>query len=333
MTTSSTAYVEPDTEPVRAPRLAHLPVTFFAVVMGLAGLSLAWRRAVGLGAPEVVALALFWIALAAEAVVATAYLAKIVRHRAAFRAEMQHPVRLAFVPTATIALLLLATAGREVVPGLATVLWWAGALGQIALTLLVLSAWIGRPTFTLGHVTPAWFIPVVGLVVVPLAGVHLGPLWLSWFAFSVGLFFWLALLPVVLSRLFVHDQPVPTPLLPTLAVLVAPPSVAFLAWAALHSGVVDTVGTMLLDVAVFFGLLFGALAARLRRLPFFLSWWAFAFPLAALSVALTAVAADQDVAALTIAAWTLLAATTALTVLLGVRTAGAMAAGRICVPE
>ncbi|WP_372594923.1 hypothetical protein [Actinotalea sp.] len=330
---TTTTPVEPVAEPVRAPRLAHLPVTFFATVMGLAGLALAWRKAAAMGAPEAVSTVIFWIALAVGAAVALAYAAKIVLHTDAFRAEIRHPVRLAFVPTSTIALLLLAAAGREIVPGPATVLWWLGAVGQVALTLVVLSAWISRPTFTSTHVSPAWFIPVVGLVVVPMAGVDLGPMWLSRFAFWAGMLLWLALLPIVLQRLFVHEQPLPAPLLPTLAVLVAPPSAGFLAWTALNGGTIDVAGEALLDVAVLFGLLFAALALRLRRLPFFLSWWAFAFPLAALSAAVTTAAATQAVAALTVVAWTLLAAVSALVLVLAWRTAGAMAAGRICVPE
>lgn len=80
------------------------------------------------------------------------------------------------------------------------------------------------------HVTPAWFIPVVGMVAAPLAGVTFGPIEVSWFFFSAGLVFWAALLPMVLTRLFIHDQPVPGQLLPTLAVLIAPPAVAFLSY-------------------------------------------------------------------------------------------------------
>ncbi|MFA6300175.1 MAG: hypothetical protein WC642_13475, partial [Nocardioides sp.] len=57
---AATAYVEPDS--AAGPRLAHFPVTFFATVMGLAGLSLAWGRAAPvLGVPDWVGEALFWL--------------------------------------------------------------------------------------------------------------------------------------------------------------------------------------------------------------------------------------------------------------------------------
>jgi tellurite resistance protein len=249
------------------------------------------------------------------------------------RHELHHPVRLAFVPTSTIALLLLATAGQDVATGVAATLWWVGAIGQLALTLYVLSAWIGRPTFGMQHVTPAWFIPVVGMVAVPLAGTTFGASEVSWFFFSVGLVFWVALLPMVLTRLFIHDQPVPGQLLPTLAVLMAPPAVAFLAYLRLNGGELDTMARVLYYTAVFFGLLFAAQVGRLRRLPFFLSWWAYAFPLAGLSVATTVMAREVGGRFLTSAAWLLLALVTALVTLLTVRTVAAIARGRICIPE
>lgn len=335
---------EPTTSPPRQPeigqpeagrpaaRLAHFPVTFFAVVMGVAGLSLAWSRAgLVLGGPEWVGVGVFWLAVGLEVVVLAAYGLKLVRHPDAVRREMQHPVRLAFVPTATIALLLLATAGQDVVPGVARVLWWVGAAGQLVATLAVISAWIARPTFAGQHVNPAWFIPVVGLVVVPLAGVRFGPPEISSFFFSVGVLFWLALLPIVLSRLFVHEHPLPAQLLPTLAVLIAPPSVAFLSWRLLQGGEVDRLAEGFAHVAVFFALVFFAQVGRLRRIPFFLSWWAYSFPLAALSVAVTVWSATTPV--LTGVAWALLGGVTVLVAVLIARTAAAVRAGRICVPE
>jgi len=300
----------------------------------VAGLSLGWIRATAvLGAPQWIGQVLFWAAVVIDAVVLVAYGAKIVIHRASARSELHHPVRLAFVPTITIALLLLATAGQEIAEPLARVLWWVGAGGQLVLSLYVLGSWIARSTFATAHVNPAWFIPVVGLVVVPLAGVRFAPLELSMFFFSTGLLLWLALLPMVLSRLFIHEQPVPNQLLPTLAVLIAPPAIAFLSWTRMHGGHVDVFAQMQFSVAVFFTLLFVTQAGRLHRIPFFLSWWAYSFPLAALSVATTAMAGVVDGVWFSGVAWAVLAAVSALVLLLLVRTSSAMLGGRICVPE
>lgn len=331
-TFAPTAYVEP--ESAGLPRLAHFPVTFFAVVMGLAGFSLAWTRAGAvLGAPPAVGVALYWGSLAAYGAILVTYLLKWARHPEAVRAEFSHPVRLAFVPTASIGLLLLAAAGREVAPTLSAGMWWVGAAAQLIATLAVITTWINRPVFAMSHVSPAWFIPVVGNIVVPLAGVTFGPAEISWFFWSAGLVFWGALLPMVLMRLFVHEAPVPAKLLPTLAILIAPPAVAFVSLLRLEPDILGLPGRVLYYAAAFFALIFLAQVGRLRRLPFFLSWWAYAFPLAALAVATTSMADLLGSPALEAAAWVLLAAGSALVALLVVRTTTAMLAGRVCVPE
>lgn len=324
----------PSAAPVPPQRLEHLPVTYFAVVMGLGGLALAWMRAAAvLGAPSAVGVALFWVAAAVYAAVLGGYLLKLVRHPAAVRAEIAHPVRIAFVPTASIGLLLLAAAGRDVVPGVAVGLWWVGTAAQLVLTLAVVNAWIERPVFAMVHVSPAWFIPVVGNLVVPLAGASVAPVEISWFFWSGGLVFWLALLPVVLTRLFVHDVPVPAKLLPTLAILVAPPAVAFVGLLRLAPGAPGIGGRVLYYAAVLFALVLLVQVPRLRRVPFFLSWWAYSFPLAALSVATTLMADLLGGAVLVVAAWALLVLCSLLVALLVIRTVREMVAGRICVPE
>ncbi len=326
-------YVE--REPPAAARLRNFPVTFFAVVMGLAGLSVSWYRAAEvLDVPRVIGEVLFWIAAATYVAVLAAYATKLARHPGDVRAELHHRVRLAFVPTLAIALLLLASAAQPYRPGVAGVLWWTGVVAQLPLTLYVLSAWISRPGFGLQHVTPAWFIPIVGNLVVPLAGVAHGPVELSWFFFSLGLVFWAALLPVVLARLFVHEEPVPDRLLPMMAVLIAPPAVAFLGYLRLVPGGFGPFAHILYYTALFFLLLVLTQSRRLRRLPFFLSWWAYSFPLAAVTAATEIMAAELGKpAALIVLSWLLLTALSALVAILAIRTITAMTRAEICIPE
>lgn len=335
MSSNHTGPLYVETEPEGSPRLASFPVTFFAVVMGVAGLSLAWTRAAAvLDVPSVVGTALYWTALVVFSAVLVTYASKLVRYPRAVADELAHPVRISFVPTITIGMLLVATAGQHAAPQLSEAMWWVGSSGQLVLTIYVLSAWINRPTMTLGHVTPAWFIPVVGLVVVPLAGVEYADREVSWFFFSVGIIFWLPMLAVVLGRLFVHDQPVPPKLLPTLAVLIAPPAVASVAYTRLLPDSADgPIPRMLYYVALFFALVFVAQVNRLRKLPFFLSWWAYSFPLASLSVATNVMAAQVGGWFLVAAAWVTLVTVTALIGVLVARTAASMVRGEICVPE
>lgn len=315
-------------------RLEHLPVTFFGATMGLAGLALAWRRASSLlDAPAVVGKSLFWVALVGFVAVLTGYVAKIVVHPGAVRAEASHPVRLAFLPTPGIALVLLAAGGQEFVPQLSEVLWWVGATVQLLVTLYVLSTWIGQQHFAWTHVTPAWFIPVVGLSAAPLAGARFAPEGISWFFLGTGVIFWIALLPLILARLFLQGEPLPAKLAPTLAILIAPPAVILLAYLRLVPGSVATpVPQMLFGMAVFFALLVATQAPSLVKAPFAISAWAYSFPLAALSVA-TTVMADHYGGALVAAAWVLIASVSGVVTILVARTAIAIAANTLFVPE
>lgn len=322
------------TTPAETPpqRLEHYPVTFFAIGMGMFGLVLAIHAAEtahGMGSQaSAVALGLAVILFAA---VVLGYLAKALRYPAAVRAEWHHPIRIAFFPAMSISLLLLATALLPVAPALARPVWIAGTVLQGGLALAVIGSWIGHRPFQPGQLTPAWFIPAVGNVIVPVAGAQLGYVEISWLFMSAGLVFWLVLLTLVMNRLMFHD-PIPGRLAPTLMILIAPPAVAFVAWLRL-TGEVGTFGRILLNLAYVFALVVATQAGRFRAVPFALSWWALSFPLAALSIASFAYGrAAQSVAHVWIGS-AVLALLVAVIAGLLVRTAVAMAQGRICVPE
>jgi tellurite resistance protein len=320
--------------PAGEPSLAHLPVTLFSTVMGLGGVSLAWRRAAHVwDVPEWPALGFLVLAGAAFVVVGAAYAAKWVRHPAAARAELRHPIRMTFVPTITISLLVLATAGQSVAPGVASALWWVGAVGHLVATITVISAWFGRADIVHTSVTPAWFIPVVGNVITPLAAEQLGSVELAWFSFGLGVVFWLGLLPLLLQRVLVHDAALPGKLLPTMAIFIAPPAVAMLAWAALTGNAGDPVARVLWAAAMAFVLVLLAQVGRLHAIPFALPYWAYTFPLAAASAAAIAMAGARSQVGYDVIAVVLLAGTTLLVLLVLALTLRAVARRQICVPE
>jgi tellurite resistance protein len=321
--------------PMSGPRLQYLPVTLFSSVMGLAGLSLAWRRAAKVwgDVPTWPATSLFWVAAAVFVVIATLYTGKWIRHPGAAWAELQHPIRMAFAPTMTIALLLLATAGATVAPDAARIAWWIGAPTHLAVTVAVLSAWFARPDIHMAHVTPAWFIPIVGNVVTPLGARENGSLDLAWFAFGVGFTFWIALLPLLLQRVLTHEQPLPEKLLPTLAIFIAPPAVAMLSWQALTGETDGPMVRILHAAAMMFVVLLFAQVARLRRVPFALPYWAYTFPLAGASAAATAMAGSRPGWLYDAIAIGLLGTTTVLVGFVAPLTLRAAIRGEICVPE
>jgi len=86
-----------------------------------------------------------------------------------------------------------------------------------------------------GVLTPAWFIPVVGNILVPVGGVPLGHVEISWFFFSIGLILWLSFFTIVLHRvLFVPMMSQRS--MPTLFILLAPPSIGLSAYLAFTGG-------------------------------------------------------------------------------------------------
>jgi len=323
---SPTAHAAP------ASRLEHFPVALFSTVMGLAGLALAWSRAHHLvGAPAEVAIVLRVLASAVYLFLLAVYATKFVRHPAAVAAERGHPVRLNFFPTISIGLVLLAMCWAEYAPALAAWLWGAGAALHLAFTLTAMSSWIHHTHYDIKHANPAWFIPVVGNILVPVAGVHFAPAEVSWFFFSIGLVFWLVLMTIVLYRLFFHE-PLPARLTPTLFILLAPPSVGFLAYLSL-TGSLDAFARVLYYTALFLALLLAANAAHFFRVPFFISAWAYSFPLAAMTIASFVMGERTGLAGFTWLAEGLLAVLSMVVAVLVVKTLQAAMHGRICVPE
>ena len=321
--------------PAMAPahsQLEHYPVTFFAIVMGLSGLSLAlhaFEHAHGLG-PLASGIA-FWGAVLALLGVAFFYGLKAWRYPAAVRAEWNHPVRLAFFPAISISLLLIATLALPRAPALAEGLWLIGMVLQGILSIAVISGWIGHRAFQTPHLSPAWFIPAVGNVIVPVAGVQMGYLELSWYFLSVGLIFWIVLLTLVMNRLIFHD-PMPGRLQPTLVILIAPPAVGFLAWISL-TGQIDAFARILMNGAYLFTLLVAVQLPRIVRLPFALSFWALSFPFAAVTIASFRYAEMTGSGVHRLFGNALMAVLVIIIAALLHRTWRALRAGEICRPE
>ncbi len=313
-------------------RLENFPITFFAVVMGLTGLSLALHAAEQrFGWQPGLSQVLYYVSFAVFALISLAFLLKLLRYPQAVAAEWNHPVKLAFFPAISISLLLLATASLGHAPALAEGLWAVGAALQAVLTIAVVTGWIGSRAFQHGQLSPAWFIPAVGNVIVPVAGVPLGYVDLSWYFMSVGLVFWLVLLTLVFNRLVFHD-PLPGRLQPTLVILIAPPAVAFVAWMRLV-GESGPMTMILLNTAYFFTLVVAVQLPRIVRLPFALSFWALSFPFAAVTIASFVQAGVTGQEGYKLIGAALLAVLVVIIVALILRTGRAMMAGDICRPE
>jgi tellurite resistance protein len=232
--------------------------------------------------------------------------------------------------TISISILLLSIAFYTYFPLLGVVLWWAGTVLHTGLMYRTLTFWIEH-NFEIRHFNPAWFIPVVGNILIPVVGVDLVPPLVTAFYFVGGAFFWIVLFTVFLYRAIFHDQ-LPQKFIPTFFVLLAPPAVGFISYMRITTSW-DMIAVSLYLVALFFVGMLLFLVRGFLRLRFFLSWWVFTFPIAAMTIASGTAYQITGEGFYSYAAWGFLGITIAIDTLVGWQTIVAIYRGQICVSE
>lgn len=341
------------------PRFAEISRSFapgwFAAVMGsgvlamtTASLAVRWPL---LALP---ALLLHWFNSLLFVLLALPWLSQWLRFRSQAMQMLAHPVQGNFYPTFSIALLVLAAQWLVFTDcvAVALVLWWLGALLHLLFSFAVLFLVFRGEQVGMEHVTPASFIPAVGLVVMPLAGgpllAHMDGLLREWalllniLGLGAGSMMYLALLGLVFQRKYLH-RPAQGLLAPTVWIHLAPLGVIPVSLLNLAEVLaMPAVRELaLLVLLVFWGfamwwlvmaVLLTVAAHAAGQLPFALSWWGFTFPLGALVAASLRVHQSfgwSAVFAIAVAVWLLLVALWATTLL---RTLRAVASGAIFLP-
>ena len=312
-------------------RLAHAPFALFAQVMGLAGLAIGWRRAVSVfGVPSLVGEALFAFAGLVFVVVLMVHLARAVRFPALPLADFRHPVDANFLPTFSVALVLLAAGIAPYEHAAAQGLWMAAATIHFLLAFAILRRWFTQQR-EVKSVSPAWFIPVVGNILMPVVGAPLGFGIASWFLFSVGFTFWVILAPIVTHRIF-FEEPLPERAVPSLFILLAPPAIGGLAMLALNGGEPSVFSHVMLGFGSFIALMLGSLFWQIVHTHFAIGWWALTFPLAGYASLALAYAAARPEPVFTLVAGVALAAASLVVAMVAARTISALISGRLVEP-
>jgi tellurite resistance protein len=265
-------------------RIKYFPVSFFSVVMGLVGFTIALQKAekvlkISSYIPKII----LYVSIMAFVLIAFLYALKILKFPEEFKKELSHPVRINFIPTFSISILLFSIAYLEYSKVTSKLLWIVGTILHLMITLFVLLQWIDQTHFTIQHYNPSWFIPVVGNILVPVAGVEHADKYFSWFFFSVGIVFWIVLFTILFYRIIFH-HPIPQKLIPTFFIMIAPPSVGLISYVKLTNGL-DAFAKVIYFFAMFLILLLIAQIKKFVNTKFYLSWWAYSFPLAAFSIA------------------------------------------------
>jgi len=288
--------------------LEYLPIGLFGSVMGLTGLSVAWKQAHALfGTPLWAAEAIAAVSVLVFVTLLLGYGVKLMSAPDRVLAEFRHPIAGNLFGTVLISLLLQPIVVAQVNLLTARILWTLGAIGMVLFAWAIVSRWMSDRQ-QMAHATPAWIVPVVGMLDVPLALPSLGlrPLpEVMALSIAVGLFFAVPLFTLIFSRL-VFEAPMPEALQPSLLILVAPFSVGFSSY-VVTIGQVDAVAQSLYFLTLFvLAVLLGRLRVLRQCCPFRVSWWAVSFPLAASAIAALKFAAYDPNWFTTCVAWALL---------------------------
>jgi tellurite resistance protein len=303
--------------------LRRVPPNFLAMPFGLAGLASVWRTmSDGYGAPSAIPDVLLVLAAIVWAAVLIALLARGPRQLVA---DAGDSVLSPFLALAFIVPIVLAGAGASSDESLAKIVFIASLIPAALFGGWLTGEWIaGKLDQEQAH--PGYFLPTVagGFLAAETAHqVGLGAI--GMLCFGVGALCWVLLGSVILNRLLFRDR-LPAPLVPTLAIEVAPPAVAGAAYFALHGLRAGTVSYALAGYAILMVLVQLRLLPLYMRLRFSPGFWAFTFSWCAVGILAVRWIELEHPASQRVLAWLVCGGVSALVAAIAVRSG--LAVGR-----
>jgi tellurite resistance protein len=259
----------------------RIPLNTLAIGFGLAGLADLWSTAVtALRWPTGIGFA-FWI------VAAIAWVWLILAHtiRGAhcpdtLGSQLRHPVQGPLAALIPVVAMLLGDELYTFAPLAGTIVVLAAVAIATLFAAWILGFWM-RGSVTVDAIHGGYFLPTVAAALVgATATADIGMTGLAIALFWTGTFFWIFTFALIFARLALRP-PLPGPLVPTLAIFLAPPAVAGGAWFAIDHHTLGDIPFALAALTVLMLLLMVALIPLFRRIAFSLGFWSFTFPLAA----------------------------------------------------
>jgi len=258
----------------------HLTANLFAVAFGLAGLAQAWSAVTRLaGVSDWPGNVLWIVAALAWLITVAAYLANVAAaHR--WKTELSDPTFGPFTALAVIIPMLLGARLAQQARGAGVVVF-----GCSVVLVVLVGAWITGDWITCDGAIrrwhPGYYLPTAAAgLLAGGASAALGFTTLSRVLFGLGITSFVLLGSIISLRLYVVPD-FPPPLLPTIAIELAPPVVAGSSWFAINGGKVDTPVEILGGLALLMLLVQFRLIPLYLRAPFGPGFWAFSFPFAA----------------------------------------------------
>ena len=322
--------------------LEHLAPAWFALVMGWCGLAQAWLRATDAFGDTALGLGLVAsiFALFVFGLLCLSCILRLHAHPGAVAADMRHPVRHAFMATLPLSIMLLAGLGvslfwntSRTLDTVLTFAWVLGSVLEIAATVWVVARWLNgadKGGLQWAAFTPVFFIPVLGNVLAPLAGVTIGLEAWATAQFGVGLLLWPVLQTMLIVRM-VQAGPLPARMSPTVFITMVAPSIIGLSFLQLDAPLSLVWGSW--GIGVFFLALSLTQVRTIFEQPFGLSHWAMSFPMAAFTTLTLRLSQEQGGTWLQLPGTLLLAITSLLILGLTLGTWRGLRHGQLLVPE
>lgn len=256
-----------------------MSVSTFAASMGYCGMCFGWRTAHQIwGVPAWIGEFFGIVAMVIYIWVFFQYFRKLRIDAAAVRAEWNSPSKVNFFGTFTVSTVLLAAVLAPYSHMIASIFWW------VALAMILLFGWILLSHWLLerqhiNEVTPAWLLPVLGPITIPIAGNVLqnpGFHDISVFCVAIGIVTGIPVIALLLTRSII-GKPLPDAVQPSLMILMAPFGMGYITYS-------DTFGpdnfTALFICAGIFLLvpIVCKVASIMLSTPFRMGWWSTSFP-------------------------------------------------------
>ena len=261
-------------------RAPYLTANLFAACFGLAGLASAWTALMRLvHGPDWPGNALSIVAALVWLITVVAYLGNVgAQHR--WKQDLSDQTLGPFASLIFIVPVLLSVPLAQQASGAGQVVFGCAAALTVLFGAWITGDWIARDG-DIRRWHPGYYLPsAAGGLIAGGAAAALGFVTLSHVLFGLGVGSYLLLGSIIGQRLFVVPE-LPKPLLPTIAIELAPPVAAANSWFAINGGRVDTTAAVISGFAVLMVLAQLRLIPLYRTAPFGPAYWAFSVPAAA----------------------------------------------------
>jgi len=263
-------------------RLEFFNIAFFASIMWFWGFALATHKLETTFELDThYSEYLLYFTLVYFILIILAYVAKSFINFSDVIADFKHPVKSNFFPWVWKIFIIFSIWFLGINMEIAKYLWIIWVVIQIIFAVILFRRWMLHE-MQIKELNPLWFLPIVWNLLAPIAWVPLGFVELSWFFFSIGFVMWIVIFTVIMNRIIFHN-PLADKLMPTLSILVAPGSVVSIAYTVLNNWVLTDLSRIAFYFSIFIFIMIVSKINVLSKLKFFMSWWAYSFPMAVLT--------------------------------------------------